>query len=502
MIWTDKVTKYLKKYWNIDQLKDKQIEVINELLLGNDVVGLLPTGYGKSMCYLIPPLISKKVMFIISPLISLMDEQKSKLDLTVTGKTIPSCALNMNNKHKARDIQSILDGNIKIVFMSPEYLIKGDGLDLAEELINKQMLGFLAVDESHCVSGWGQDFRADYVKIKIFRECFPDIPIVALTATATTRVCDDIIKLLSLDKPSIIRASFDRPNLFLKVNEISLNKKTNPFQKEKLVHEYVKKYNNSKIIIYTHTRLETEDLSCRLNKMGLVTKAYHAGLNKNIREEIQKDFYSNNELNIIISTIAFGMGIDQIVRCVIIFGFPSSIEEYFQQIGRGGRDGLICETILFHDTSSYMKRLYSMKDIKDEYPDLYASKLINLNMMKQYINTKICRRRFILDYFDDDITFVTCKMCDNCNKYEHIDISNIIISLNKTTITTFTRDYLTTDLNLTKLILKWIKYIKINKIDISKLDDSMKFKIPKIYYQQKQETFENKIDNYIKKYDL
>lgn len=503
MLWTDKVTKYLKKYWNIDQLKEKQFEVINELLLGNDVIGLLPTGYGKSMCYLIPPLVSKKVIFIISPLISLMDEQKSKLDLTVTGKTIPACALHNNNKHKSKDINDIIDGKIKIVFMSPEYLIKGDGLELAETLIENNKLGFLAVDESHCISEWGQDFRVDYIKIKTFRDCFPDIPIVALTATATETVCDDIIKFLSLNNPKIVRASFDRPNLFLKVNEITLNKKSNPNQREKLVQDYVNKYNkDAKIIVYTHTRLETEDLSLRLNKMGLLTKAYHAGLSKSLREEIQKNFFTDNKINIIVSTVAFGMGIDQIVRCVIIFGFPSSIEEYYQQIGRGGRDGLPCETVLYYDMSSYMKKLYPLKDLKKDYPKLYESKLNNLTIMKKFMNIKTCRRRFILDYFDEDITFVTCGNCDNCTKYELVDISNIVIALTKKTIETFTNDYLTTDLNLYKLIIKWIKYIKLNNINISKLNDKMKFKIPKLYYKYKEETFENKIDGYIDKYKI
>ena len=164
MLWTDKAKRYLKKYWKIKDLKDKQIEVINDLLLGNDVIGLLPTGYGKSMCYLIPPLVTKKVMFIISPLISLMDDQRDKLNKM----EIPCAALHGNNKNKDQEIFRIMDGEIKIVYMSPEYLIKSDGLELARTLIEDNKLGFLAVDESHCISVWGQDFRPEYTKIKLF----------------------------------------------------------------------------------------------------------------------------------------------------------------------------------------------------------------------------------------------------------------------------------------------------------------------------------------------
>jgi RecQ family ATP-dependent DNA helicase len=192
MLWTDKANKYLKKYWNIPKLKDKQIEVINELLLGNDVIGLLPTGYGKSMCYIIPPLVTKKIMFIISPLISLMDEQKDKL----LSLNIPCSALHGNNNNKDEEIQRIINNDIKIVYMSPEYLIKGDGMELAKLLINDDKLGFLAVDESHCISVWGQDFRPEYININKFRQSFPNIPIIAVTATATSTVCDDITKLL------------------------------------------------------------------------------------------------------------------------------------------------------------------------------------------------------------------------------------------------------------------------------------------------------------------
>jgi len=416
MLWTDKANKYLKKYWNIPNLKDKQIEVINELLLGNDVIGLLPTGYGKSMCYLIPPLVTKKVIFIISPLISLMDEQKEKL------KSIEiSCsALHGNNSNKDQEINKIMNGEIKIVYMSPEYLIKGDGMELAKSLIEDNKFGFLAVDESHCISVWGQDFRPEYTNIKKFRHNFPQIPIIAVTATATDTVCDDITKLLNLNKPIIVRSSFDRPNLFISIKDIPTipvikNKKIKDQQidKELIVLDYLNKYKNDKIIIYTNSRKETDELSISLNKIiNNCCQSYHAGLSKKIRENIQKKF-TEGEIKVIISTIAFGMGIDQIVKCVLIFGSPSSIEEYYQQIGRGGRDGKTCETVLYFDYTKFKIAQFMLKDLV-KYPALQRAKRDNLNKVKTLVYLKTCRRKYILEYFNEKCTFTNCNTCDNC----------------------------------------------------------------------------------------
>ena len=416
MLWTDKANKYLKKYWNIPSLKDKQIEVINELLLGNDVIGLLPTGYGKSMCYLIPPLVTKKIMFIISPLISLMEEQKDKLK----SLEIPCSALHGNNSNKDQEINKIMNGEIKIVYMSPEYLIKGDGMELAKLLIEADKFGFLAVDESHCISVWGQDFRPEYTNIKKFRHNFPHIPIIAVTATATDTVCEDITKLLNLNDPVIVRTSFDRPNLFISIKDIPSisvikNKKLKEEQlgKELIVIDYLNKYKDEKIIIYTNSRKETDELSINMNKIKEdCCQSYHAGLTKKTRENIQKKF-TDGEIKIIISTIAFGMGIDQIVKCVIIFGSPSSIEEYYQQIGRGGRDGKPCETVLSFDYSKFKIAQFMLKDLI-KYPALQKAKRDNLNKVKSLVYLKTCRRKYILEYFNEKCKFTNCNSCDNC----------------------------------------------------------------------------------------
>lgn len=412
MLWTIKASKILKKYWNINNLKDKQFEVINQLLLGNDVIGLLPTGYGKSMCYIIPPLVTKKIIFIISPLLSLMEEQKNKL-LNIN---IPCCALNSNNKNKNEDIQEIMNDNIKIVFMSPEYLMKTDAIELARTLIQYNKLGFFAIDESHCISSWGHDFRPEYRNICKLREYFPTIPILAVTATATQTVCNDIIKLLLLNNPIIVRASFDRPNLYIKINEIPTipilkNKKIkeNNIPIENIIIKYVNKYINDKIIIYINSREETEKVSDELNKINNgCCEAYHAGLSKKLRDDIHNRFINGN-IKIIISTIAFGMGIDQIVRCVLIFGFPSSIEEYYQQIGRGGRDGLYCETVLYFDKNKFYKLFFMIKNKN-------IQKKNNLNNIKKLIDIETCRRKYILEYFNEKCNFNKCNNCDNCCK--------------------------------------------------------------------------------------
>ncbi len=534
MLWTDKVKKYLKKYWKIDSLKEKQIEVINELLLGNDVIGLLPTGYGKSLCYLLPPLITKKTIFIISPLISLMDDQKDKLNKM----NIPCAALHGYNKNKDQEIFRIIDGEIKIVYMSPEYMIKSNGLDLAKTLIDDNKLGFLAVDESHCISVWGQDFRQEYTKIKIFRELFPQIPIIAVTATATDVVCKDIIKILGLNNPSLVRASFDRPNLYIKVQEIPTisitekSKKGNKFKivqkpvaKEQLVLEWIKKYPNEKIIVYINSRKDTEELASELNKLTKnCCENYHAGLSKQQREEIQTKFIEG-EIKVIISTIAFGMGIDQIVRCVIIFGSPSSIEEYYQQIGRGGRDGKPCDTILYFDYGSLIIAKHMLRDIKMKYPNVYKAKLNNLNQIGKFAYLNTCRRKFILEYLNESCNFFTCGNCDNCCEQEHKDMTDkfwpIIMrpNTNLLGITNEIRNKYLTDiteldknnkdkvinLDLLGPIWEWKKYIIENKINRNNLPETLKIKIPSKFIKKvenkKLETFEDKIDIYEKLLD-
>uniref|UniRef100_A0A6C0HVP8 Helicase n=1 Tax=viral metagenome TaxID=1070528 RepID=A0A6C0HVP8_9ZZZZ len=414
---TDKIKELLTKYWKIDNLKEKQTEIIMNYLNGHDVVGLLPTGYGKSLCYLLPPLITDKIMFIISPLISLMEDQKEKL----VEMDIPVACLHGNNFNKDKEIFSIIDGNIKIVYMSPEYLIKGDGLELATSLMELNKLGYLAIDESHCISAWGHDFRDDYLKINRFRKHFPNIPIMAVTATATMQVVEDIISNLNMNNPKITVANFDRPNIYLKcigVKNILLES----------IESWIEKYDGHKLIIYTNKREQTTELSKDINKKyGNISSYYHAGMSKGMRNKIQTKF-NNGTYNIIVSTVAFGMGIDQTVRCVIIFGSPNSIEEYYQMIGRAGRDGDAAESVLlFQYRNIAISTSIAKKSGLDK--EIIECKVRGLNKIANYFYFPGCRRRFILEYFGQVPKFFWCNYCDNCSENKMIDLTDKFVEV-------------------------------------------------------------------------
>lgn len=478
MIWTDKAKKIILKHWNYTELKDKQTEVINEILLGNDVIGLLPTGYGKSMCYILPALLTKKIIFIISPLISLMEDQKTNL----LKYNINVVALHSNNKNKEQEIEDIKNGKINIVYMSPEYLIEGYGFDLAKLLIENARLKYLAIDEAHCLSSWGHDFRPNYLKLCEFRKEFPHIPIMAVTATAKTHAVQDIKNNLKLNNNTqIIRAGFDRPNLYLECLEFPFKvvKKTEKGKQTlknvndsnkipTIIKSYINKYPNQKIIVYINVKKETEEVASKID--GCM--AYHAGLSDIKRNEIQLKFNSG-EINVIISTIAFGMGIDQIVRCVLIFGCSKSVEEYYQQIGRGGRDGKYCETVLYYNYSLYKKLYFMIK--KDGNNN---NNLSNLNNIEKYYFTKTCRRRFILEYlgFGNDNYFLlhtfTCNNCDNCTKNNLVDYTQDFIENNKKSFN------LKQKYNLHIIINNWKNYIISNKLNFKNIPLYNRIRLP------------------------
>ena len=504
MLWTHKVKKILLKYWNFDSLKDKQILVINEILSGNDVIGLLPTGYGKSLCYILPSLLTKKTIFIISPLISLMDDQKDKL----IKMGILVSALHCNNLNKHREIEEIIKGNIKIVYMSPEYLIDGDGLELARQLINNDQLRFLAIDESHCLSSWGHDFRSNYLRLKEFRNNFPSIPIMAVTATAKEQVIIEIINFLQLKNPKIIRANFDRPNLYIEcknIPKILINKKEKRLSYDKIIIDYINKYTKDRIIIYVISRKETEKISTELNlhyKYN-ISNAYHAGLTKDNRDKIQNDFIENN-CSVIISTIAFGMGIDQIVKCVIILGCPSSIEEYYQQIGRGGRDGLDCETVFFYDGSK-KKVIEYLINKESSNPLLKNAKYENLKNVQNYAYSKKCRRQYILEYLGLSKNYFayngfTCTKCDNCIKYKLTDITSYIWDhyiLKKPLNNKIFSIINDSNYNFNKILKDWASYIKFKDYSLIILPENLKIKIraPDDFNESKYDLIYDKYDS-------
>tara|TARA_B100000524_G_C23651619_1_gene370348 strand:+ start:1227 stop:2885 length:1659 start_codon:yes stop_codon:yes gene_type:complete len=545
-----RLRKILEEKWGFSELKPKQMEIIEAIVdQKRDVVGLLPTGYGKSMTFLIPPLITRKVCIIISPLISLMEDQKEKL----IERDIPVAALHGNNFNKDKEIFQIIDNEIHIVYMSPEFLINGDGFELATTLQNDNMLGLFAIDEAHCTSVWGHDFRNDYLKLGQFREKFPSIPILTVTATATFQVVQDIVDYIKLKEPLLVRADFDRPNLFLRMykhskfllfeiyhkkyvdnkdkrvldyyieentsydgdrepiydlienyDEKGYSKKVEKFINDYqnhidvcLVQEYIKKYiteeNNDRIIIYTNSRKETIDLNEEINKKWKkMSVAYHAGMSKKMRSIIQEKF-SSGEVKVIVSTIAFGMGIDQTVRCVLIFGAPSSIEDYYQQIGRAGRDNNKAETVLFFQ--------YQKIAIAQEYLHKYKNPKVREAKRKNYMSIsrlvygiKTCRRKFVLEYFGQVPKFFNCHNCDNClelNKDITKKMYKFLIN-NKDFFETFKKNKdikKLTDLNLVNVynkdkkvslnldLINWKKIMLANEVTIENMKDKYRIYI-------------------------
>jgi len=400
-----KLNKVLEKYFKYNKLKSKQIKVIKSIIKKKDTIALLTTGYGKSICYLLPALYLKKVVIIISPLISLMEDQKEKL----VSLNIPCATLHGNNPYKQQEIFEIIDGDIKIIYTSPEFITSTDGLSLVETIRDK--LAYFAIDEAHCISLWGHDFRPTYLKIKEIRNKFEEIPIMAVTATATFNVVQDIVEILNMKEPTLVRSTVDRPNLKLLV-------KTVPSFDYEGTLKILKKYNNERTIIYVNSRKEAETIKTTLQtKTKQPIFIYHAGLAKKIRFQLQESFSEINNA-VMVSTIAFGMGIDQTVRVVITFGSPTSLEDYFQQIGRAGRDDKPSITLLMYLKQKYaISKSFIDKDKKDKSKNqkLIKHKGKNLGKMYEYaIKLKTCRRKYLLEYFGQKVKWSKCDNCDNC----------------------------------------------------------------------------------------
>lgn len=402
-----KIEKILKKYWGFDKLRNKQVKVINSILKGNDTIALLTTGYGKSLCYLLPALYLKKTVIIISPLISLMEDQKDKL----VNMGILCASLHGNNPNKQKEIFEIIDGKIKIVYTSPEFIMSPEGKQLLK--LCHEEICYFAIDEAHCLSLWGHDFRPKYLKLKKLRNNYPDIPVMAVTATATFKVVQDIVETLNMNEPVLVRSNMDRPNLTLNVCQVK------DFD-IKYVKPLIDKYPGERTIVYVNTRKESDKIKDILE--GYTMKPvylYHAGLSKGKRTQLQ-ELFSTHKNAIMVSTIAFGMGIDQNVRVVISYGAPSSLEDYFQQIGRAGRDGKPSDTLLMFVTQRKIiaqSMLKKEKDMERINKKLYSSKNNKLWELGDYaLKLNTCRRKFLLEHFGQKVKWNKCNNCDICDK--------------------------------------------------------------------------------------
>ena len=386
----------LKRFFGYTSFRPLQAEIIQRVLQKKDSLVLMPTGGGKSICFQLPAIYLPGTALVVSPLISLMKDQVEGL----LANGIPATTLNsmMPEEERNRVCQLCIQGKVKLLYISPERVISE-----LHWLLPRIDISLIAIDEAHCISHWGHDFRPEYAQLSVLKENFPRVPIIALTATADKITRADIITQLKLQEPETFISSFDRPNLSLTVRR-GLSKK----EKIAATIHFIRKHPHQSGIIYCLSRNNTESLVEELAEYGIRAVAYHAGLSHEVRERAQEDFI-NDRIRVVCATVAFGMGIDKSnVRWVIHFHMPGSIENYYQEIGRAGRDGRPSDTLLFYSVGDLLFHRHMAETSNQK--DVYLQKL---NRMRRYCEANICRRRILLSYFGEE-TDSDCGNCDVC----------------------------------------------------------------------------------------
>ncbi len=394
----------LKQYFGYDRFRPLQEEVISNVLDKQDSLVIMPTGGGKSLCYQLPALRLDGVTLVVSPLIALMKDQVDGLKAIGVRAEFLNSSLTFEEMSRVRD--EALRGELKVLYVSPERL----AIDSFRSFLSQVSVSLVAVDEAHCISEWGHDFRPDYRQLGGLRRSMSDVPFIALTATATPRVRDDIVNQLGLKSPNRFVASFNRENLNYEVRP-----KRNAFRQ---LVEMLESRRGQSVIIYCYSRKETEEIAVDLDRLGFRARAYHAGMYSEARRRTQEGFISG-EFPVVVATIAFGMGIDKPdVRLVVHHSMPKSLESYYQETGRAGRDGLPSDCVLLYSYGDRSRQEYFINQVDDQLERQRLSD--KLDQVVEFCQLRSCRRRYLLDYFGDetiseDQTENNCQGCDVCS---------------------------------------------------------------------------------------
>jgi len=400
----NKAQEILKQYFGYDEFRPMQAKIIETVAIKKkDCLVLMPTGGGKSITFQIPAMMSEGITIVVSPLIALMKDQVEGLRATGISATFLNSSL--TPKQQTEIESDIIDGKVKLLYVSPERLVT----ESFNNFTKKLKINLFAIDEAHCISQWGHDFRPEYTQLKHLKHYYPEIPIIALTATADKITARDIVKQLRFVEPEIFIASFDRPN-------ISLNVLPGRNRKQKIV-EFIKKRPKQSGIIYCLSRKSTEEMAANLQAEGINAAFYHAKIPREKRSKVQEEFINDN-VPIICATIAFGMGIDKSnVRWVIHYNMPKNIENYYQEIGRAGRDGTKSDTLMFYSFADVM--VY--RKFIDDAPNNSEIEIAKLQRIQEYAEAQTCRRKILLSYFGEHLA-EDCGNCDVCkNPPEHFD---------------------------------------------------------------------------------
>lgn len=419
----------LKKHFGYDAFRPLQAEIIDNVLSGKDTFVLMPTGGGKSMCFQLPALKLKGLTLVISPLIALMKDQVDGL----RANGIPAAFINssLDAGQIKKTLKKAEAGETKILYAAPERFAASSFRDF----LAKADLSLIAIDEAHCISEWGHDFRPDYRNLSILKKLFPGVPLIALTATATEKVRADILSHLSIPKARSFVSSFNRENLHIKIIE-----KKQAFSK---LAGLLEAYRRESAIVYCFSRKETEEVAENLRLNNFKALAYHAGLPPEKRKSVQ-DSFVNDQTDIIVATIAFGMGIDKPdVRLVVHYTFPKTLEGYYQEIGRAGRDGLPSECVMFYTYADLRRHEYFVNQIRDG--SLRQKAWEKLDQVLQFAGITACRKKYLLDYFGEKLEG-NCNSCDICNtkreKFDATVAAQKIMSAILKTGSNFGRNYI------------------------------------------------------------